>query len=196
MRSRQPRPWPTRNSRPGIRAGPVVVEQLRLALARPQQGRLAGGGPFAPGHYSGRCSAVRFAATRAITTAGSRTSRAAKRPISDRAPGRRLVSVNGAGVSVATSLTVAARVPKVDITTARPSAPADTPPHTGDPLAALSAVGLRARHRHLAAKIAGIGFTATGTVLCSHNVCGTPGWSCHTDPGKRHGPTGSTSRRS
>jgi alcohol dehydrogenase class IV len=55
-------------------------------------------------------------------------------------------------------------------------------------LADLSVAGLRARHRHLAAKIAGIGFTATGTVLRSHNVCGTPGCSCHTDPGKRHGP--------
>ena len=47
---------------------------------------------------------------------------------------------------------------------------------------------LRARHRRLAAKIAEIGFTATGTVLRSHNVCGTPGCSCHADPSKRHGP--------
>ncbi|MGH7733755.1 MAG: DUF6788 family protein [Gemmatimonadales bacterium] len=47
---------------------------------------------------------------------------------------------------------------------------------------------LRARYRNLAAQIAGIGFTATGTVLRSHNVCGTPGCSCHTDAGKRHGP--------
>ncbi|MGH3154544.1 MAG: DUF6788 family protein [Streptosporangiaceae bacterium] len=51
-----------------------------------------------------------------------------------------------------------------------------------------SVAGLRARRRHLAAKIAGLGFTATGTVLRSHNVCGTPGCACHTDPGKRHGP--------
>ena len=48
--------------------------------------------------------------------------------------------------------------------------------------------GLQARHRHLAAQIARIGFTATGTVLSTRNVCGTPGCSCHTDPGKRHGP--------
>lgn len=51
-----------------------------------------------------------------------------------------------------------------------------------------SVADLRARHRHLAAQIADLGFTATGTVLRSHNVCGTPGCSCHTDPGKRHGP--------
>lgn len=48
--------------------------------------------------------------------------------------------------------------------------------------------GLRDRYRHLAAQIAGIGFTATGTVLRTRNVCGTPGCACHTDPGKRHGP--------
>ncbi|MGH3185810.1 MAG: DUF6788 family protein [Streptosporangiaceae bacterium] len=47
---------------------------------------------------------------------------------------------------------------------------------------------LRDRHRHLAAQIAGTGFTATGTVLRIFNVCGTPGCACHTDPGKRHGP--------
>jgi hypothetical protein len=48
--------------------------------------------------------------------------------------------------------------------------------------------GLQARYRHLAAQIAGIGFTAAGTVLSTRNVCGTPGCSCHADPGKRHGP--------
>lgn len=47
---------------------------------------------------------------------------------------------------------------------------------------------LRARHRDLAAQITGIGFTATGTVLSTPNVCGTAGCACHADPAKRHGP--------
>ena len=47
---------------------------------------------------------------------------------------------------------------------------------------------LRARRAELAAAIAGIGFTATGTVLQVRTVCGSPGCACHTDPDKRHGP--------
>lgn len=47
---------------------------------------------------------------------------------------------------------------------------------------------LRARRRELAAAIAGIGFTATGTVLQVRTVCGSPGCACHADPDKRHGP--------
>jgi len=48
--------------------------------------------------------------------------------------------------------------------------------------------GLQARHRDLAAQISRIGFTAAGTLLRSHNVCGSAGCACHTDPGRRHGP--------
>ncbi len=51
-----------------------------------------------------------------------------------------------------------------------------------------SVTSLQARYRHLAAQITGIGFTAAGTVLSTRNVCGTPGCSCHADPGRRHGP--------
>lgn len=47
---------------------------------------------------------------------------------------------------------------------------------------------LRARYRDLAAQIAQIGFTASGTVLSTRNVCGTAGCSCHADPARRHGP--------
>jgi uncharacterized protein DUF6788 len=47
---------------------------------------------------------------------------------------------------------------------------------------------LQARYRDLAAEITRIGFTATGTLLRSHNVCGSAGCACHTDPGRRHGP--------
>ena len=47
---------------------------------------------------------------------------------------------------------------------------------------------LRARRAELAATIAGIGFTATGTVLQVRTVCGSPGCACHAGPGKRHGP--------
>lgn len=47
---------------------------------------------------------------------------------------------------------------------------------------------LRARRHELAAAIAGIGFTATGTVLQVRTVCGSPGCACHTSPDKRHGP--------
>jgi len=47
---------------------------------------------------------------------------------------------------------------------------------------------LRARRAELAATIAGIGFTATGTVLQVRTVCGSPGCACHADPDKRHGP--------
>jgi hypothetical protein len=47
---------------------------------------------------------------------------------------------------------------------------------------------LQARHRDLAAQIGRIGFTATGTLLRSHNVCGSAGCACHTDPRRRHGP--------
>ncbi len=47
---------------------------------------------------------------------------------------------------------------------------------------------LQARYHGLAAKISRIGFTATGTLLRSHNVCGSAGCACHTDPGRRHGP--------
>jgi hypothetical protein len=47
---------------------------------------------------------------------------------------------------------------------------------------------LRARRAELAAAIAGIGFTATGTVLQVRTVCGSPGCACHADPDKRHGP--------
>ncbi len=47
---------------------------------------------------------------------------------------------------------------------------------------------LQARHRDLAAQITRIGFTATGTLLRAHNECGSTGCSCHTDPGRRHGP--------
>ena len=47
---------------------------------------------------------------------------------------------------------------------------------------------LRARRHELAAAMAGIGFTATGTVLQVRTVCGSPGCACHADPGKRHGP--------
>ena len=52
----------------------------------------------------------------------------------------------------------------------------------------LSVAGLRARYRDLAAEITQTGFTATGTVLRTSNVCGTPGCSCHAGPAKRHGP--------
>jgi hypothetical protein len=47
---------------------------------------------------------------------------------------------------------------------------------------------LRARRAELAAAIAGIGFTATGTVLQVRTICGSPGCVCHADPDKRHGP--------
>ncbi len=47
---------------------------------------------------------------------------------------------------------------------------------------------LRAGRRELAAAIAAIGFTATGTVLEVRTVCGSPGCACHADPDKRHGP--------
>ncbi len=47
---------------------------------------------------------------------------------------------------------------------------------------------LHARRAELAAAIAGIGFTATGTVLQVRTVCGSPGCACHADPDKRHGP--------
>jgi len=47
---------------------------------------------------------------------------------------------------------------------------------------------LRARRAELAAAIASIGFTATGTVLQVRTVCGSPGCACHADPDKRHGP--------
>jgi hypothetical protein len=47
---------------------------------------------------------------------------------------------------------------------------------------------LRARRAELAAAIAGVGFTATGTVLQVRTVCGSPGCACHADPDTRHGP--------
>ncbi|MGH3193100.1 MAG: DUF6788 family protein [Streptosporangiaceae bacterium] len=47
---------------------------------------------------------------------------------------------------------------------------------------------LRARRHELAAAIAQIGFTATGTMLQVRTVCGSPGCACHADPDKRHGP--------
>jgi hypothetical protein len=47
---------------------------------------------------------------------------------------------------------------------------------------------LRARRAELAAAIADIGFTATGTVLQVRTVCGSPGCACHADPDNRHGP--------
>ena len=47
---------------------------------------------------------------------------------------------------------------------------------------------LSARRRELAAAIARIGLTATGTVLQVRTVCGSPGCACHADPDKRHGP--------
>ena len=47
---------------------------------------------------------------------------------------------------------------------------------------------LQARYRDLAAEITRIGFTATGSLLHSHNVCGSAGCACHTHPGRRHGP--------
>jgi Family of unknown function (DUF6788) len=47
---------------------------------------------------------------------------------------------------------------------------------------------LRARRAELAAAIASIGFTATGTVLQVRTACGSPGCACHADPDKRHGP--------
>jgi hypothetical protein len=66
--------------------------------------------------------------------------------------------------------------------------PAATPHDMGELLTDLPEAGLRARYRDLGAQIAQIGFTATGTVLRTSNVCGTPGCSCHADPAKRHGP--------
>jgi hypothetical protein len=57
-----------------------------------------------------------------------------------------------------------------------------------NPVADPMLADLQARYRDLAAQITRIGFTATGTVLRSRNVCGTSGCSCHTDPDRRHGP--------
>ena len=47
---------------------------------------------------------------------------------------------------------------------------------------------LRARRAELAAAIARVGFTATGTVLAVRTACGSPRCACHADPDKRHGP--------
>jgi hypothetical protein len=47
---------------------------------------------------------------------------------------------------------------------------------------------LQARYHGLADQIARIGFTATGTLLRTRNECGSAGCSCHTDPGRMHGP--------
>lgn len=57
-----------------------------------------------------------------------------------------------------------------------------------NPVADPTLAELQARYRDLAAQITRIGFTATGTVLRSRNVCGTSGCSCHTGPDRRHGP--------
>lgn len=62
---------------------------------------------------------------------------------------------------------------------------ADTGPVTG---IAGSLADLHARRREVAAQIAEIGFTATGTVLCVLNECGKPACACHRDPARRHGP--------
>lgn len=54
---------------------------------------------------------------------------------------------------------------------------------------------LRARYRDLAAQIAQIGFTASGTVLSTRNACGTAGCSCHADPARRHRPSWQHTRK-
>ncbi|HYA51957.1 MAG TPA: DUF6788 family protein, partial [Streptosporangiaceae bacterium] len=76
--------------------------------------------------------------------------------------------------------------------------PADTPDHQGDLLltadtgpvsgTAGSLADLHTRRREVAAQIAEIGFTATGTVLYVLNECGKPACACHRDPARRHGP--------
>jgi len=62
---------------------------------------------------------------------------------------------------------------------------ADTGPVSGT---AGSLADLHTRRREVAAQIAEIGFTATGTVLYVLNECGKPACACHRDPARRHGP--------
>jgi len=44
------------------------------------------------------------------------------------------------------------------------------------------------RYRELAQRIAELGFITSGSVIRTHNRCGTPGCRCHADPPRLHGP--------
>jgi len=46
----------------------------------------------------------------------------------------------------------------------------------------------QATYRDLAARVADIGFVASGSVIARFTRCGTPGCRCHADPPQPHGP--------
>lgn len=57
-----------------------------------------------------------------------------------------------------------------------------------DPKTAERLQRLQARHRALAASLAGVGFATRGSVVAATSTCGQPTCRCHTDPTRRHGP--------